>query len=109
MPEVIEILHRKELILKKLKAKRQKWLRGFHAVFGCVWLGSAVCLAVIQFFVNPSDGMELYGIMHTIHRLNLLLNSIFVLKFPEWKILRLGNIYSQISDFDPVFKVGRGL
>lgn len=50
--------------MEKLKAKGQKWLRGFHALFGCVWLGCAVCLAVIQFFVNPSDGRELFGIMY---------------------------------------------
>ena len=53
--------------MKKLSARGQKWLKGFHVVFGCVWLGSAVCLAVVQFFINPSDGKELYGINSTIH------------------------------------------
>jgi len=79
----------KEFLLKKLKAKGQKWLRGFHALFGCVWLGSAVCLAVIQFFVNPSDGMELYGIMHTIHFIDY-----FILVPGAIGILLTGLIYS---------------
>ena len=53
--------------MKKLSPGGMKWLKSFHIMFGCVWLGSAVCLAVSQFFVNPSNGMELYGINSAMH------------------------------------------
>ena len=58
--------------MQKLKAKGQNWLRGFHAFFGCVWLGSAVTLAVLQFAVDPSDGRELYGIIRTMNLIDYM-------------------------------------
>ena len=48
--------------MKKLSAKGQRWLKGFHALFACMWVGASICLAVKQFYVNPTDGGELYGI-----------------------------------------------
>ena len=53
--------------MKKLSAKGQKWIKGFHVLFGCVWVGSALSLVIIQFSISPSDGMELYGIMRIVH------------------------------------------
>jgi len=45
--------------------KGQRWLKGFHSFFGCMWVGAAIVLSVKQFFINPSDGAELYGITST--------------------------------------------
>ena len=53
--------------MKKLSARGQKWIKGFHVLFGCVWVGSAFSLAMIQFFLHASDDMELYGIMSTVY------------------------------------------
>jgi hypothetical protein len=51
--------------MKKLKARGQKWLKAFHVVFACMWVGSAIFLSVKQFFINPDNGGELYGITST--------------------------------------------
>ena len=48
--------------MKKLSAKGQKWLKGFHIFFACQWIGAAVCLALMNAFMKASDGTELYGI-----------------------------------------------
>ena len=48
--------------MKKLSAKGQKWLKGFHIFFACMWVGAAVCLNMIIFFMTATDGMQLYGI-----------------------------------------------
>ncbi|MCJ7594797.1 MAG: hypothetical protein MUO52_08525 [Desulfobacterales bacterium] len=52
--------------MKKLSARGQRWLKGFHVFFSCLWVGAAVSLSLKQFFVNPSDGLELYGITSTL-------------------------------------------
>jgi uncharacterized membrane protein len=52
---------------KKLSVRGQKWIKALHIVSACLWIGAAVCLAVKQFFVNPSNDMELYGITSTMH------------------------------------------
>jgi uncharacterized membrane protein len=57
--------------MKKLSIKGQKWLKGFHILFGCMWVGAACCLSVKQFFVNPTDGMELYGVMATMNFIDI--------------------------------------
>lgn len=51
--------------MKRLGSGAQKWVKGFHAVFACMWVGAAICLSVKQFFINPADGGELYGIIAT--------------------------------------------
>ena len=53
------------LMMKKLSPKGQRWLKGFHSFFACMWVGAAVVLSVKQFFVHPSSGGELYGITAT--------------------------------------------
>ncbi len=51
----------------KLGRSGQKWLRSFHILFASLWIGSAIAISVKQFFVNPSDGRELYGILATLN------------------------------------------
>ena len=49
-------------MMKKLSGKGQKWLKGFHILFACLWIGAAVCLALMNLFMKSTDGMQLYGI-----------------------------------------------
>jgi len=51
--------------MKKLPVHGQKWLKGFHACFACMWVGAAITLTVKQVFIRPESGGELYGIMAT--------------------------------------------
>ncbi|MBW1709380.1 MAG: hypothetical protein JRG97_06475 [Deltaproteobacteria bacterium] len=48
--------------MKKFGAKGQRWVKSFHVFFACVWIGAAVCLILISFFLQATDGKELYGI-----------------------------------------------
>jgi hypothetical protein len=48
--------------VKKLNSKGQQWLKCIHVFFGCLWVGGAVSLTLMTFLMQPSDGMELYGI-----------------------------------------------
>jgi hypothetical protein len=48
-----------------MSPKYQRWLKGFHSLFACMWVGSAIILSIKQFFINPRNGGELYGIMAT--------------------------------------------
>lgn len=49
--------------MTKFGAKGQRWLKGFHLLFACMWVGGAITLCSKQFFVTASDGGELYGIL----------------------------------------------
>jgi hypothetical protein len=57
--------------MKKLSAKRQRWLKCLHIYSASVWVGCATALTIIQFFVNPSDGNELFGIVATLDFIDL--------------------------------------
>ncbi len=48
--------------MKKLSAKGQKWLKGIHILFACMWVGAAIILCFMNPFLKASDGMQLYGI-----------------------------------------------
>ncbi|MCP4752999.1 MAG: hypothetical protein GY866_19095 [Proteobacteria bacterium] len=47
--------------MKKLSGRGQKWLKCFHIVFACMWVGAAVCLVLMNGLIGASNGMELYG------------------------------------------------
>jgi hypothetical protein len=49
--------------MTKLSAKGQRWLKTFHLLFACMWVGGAVTLCSKQFFVTAADGGELYGVL----------------------------------------------
>ncbi|WP_136798466.1 MULTISPECIES: hypothetical protein [Desulfosediminicola] len=59
--------------MKKLSSKGQKWLKCLHIYSGTVWVGCATTLAIMQFFVNPSTGPELYGIVATLDFIDLFI------------------------------------
>lgn len=48
--------------MKKLSARGQKWLKGFHVFFACMWLGAAFSLTLMQLALGAGDGQVLYGI-----------------------------------------------
>ena len=43
---------------KKLSAKETKTLKIFHLLFSFMWLGGAIALAVISFFITPNNPSE---------------------------------------------------
>lgn len=59
--------------MKKLSANGQKWLKSLHIYSGCVWAGCATTLAIKQFFVNPTNDGELYGIVSTLDFIDLFI------------------------------------
>jgi hypothetical protein len=52
--------------MKKFDKKVMAWLKAFHVLFGCIWVGSSIVLCIKQFFVSAADGRELYGILSTL-------------------------------------------
>ncbi len=48
--------------MKKMSSKAQKWLKSFHILFACLWVGGAVSLVLMGFLMEADDGMQLYGI-----------------------------------------------
>ncbi len=48
--------------MKKLNGKQQKWLKLVHIYSAGLWLGGAIALNLMHFFMEATDGMELYGI-----------------------------------------------
>ena len=80
--------------MKKLGARTQKWVKGFHVVFACMWLGAAICLSVKQFFVHPTDGGELYGIVSTMDFID-----IYIIIPGAVGVFLTGIIYSTWSEF----------
>jgi hypothetical protein len=75
--------------MKKLGPKGQRWLKGFHSFFACMWVGAAIVLSVKQFFVNASSGGELYGITSTMDFID-----IFIIIPGAIGVLITGLIYS---------------
>ncbi len=45
-----------------MSVKGQRWLKGFHIFFACLWVGAAVTLTLMLFTVKARDGMQLFGI-----------------------------------------------
>jgi hypothetical protein len=51
----------------KLKAKGQKWLKGAHLLFACLWVGGAVSVNLMLYCLKANNGMQLYGINQSIN------------------------------------------
>jgi hypothetical protein len=75
--------------MRKLNPKGQRWLKAFHVVFACMWVGAAITLTTKQFFVNPESGGELYGIAATMDFID-----IFIIIPGAFGVLLTGIIYS---------------
>ena len=59
--------------MKKISMHWQRWLKGFHVLFACMWVGAAMVLTVKQFFIHPSTGGELYGIVSTMDFIDIVI------------------------------------
>lgn len=59
--------------MKKLGLTGQRWLKCFHVWFASIWVGCAITLAIKQFFVDPLQGHELYGIVATLDFIDLFI------------------------------------
>lgn len=75
--------------MKKLSTKGQRWLKCFHILFACMWVGAAIVLSVKQFVVNPSSGAELYGITSTMDFID-----IYIIIPGAMGVLLTGIVYS---------------
>jgi hypothetical protein len=51
--------------MKKISPSGQRWLKGFHSFFACMWVGADIVVSGKPFFINPASGGELYGITST--------------------------------------------
>lgn len=54
-------------------AAPQRWLKGIHLLFASLWVGGAVTLSTKQFFVRAGSDAELYGILSTMHYVDLFI------------------------------------
>jgi len=48
--------------MKKMKVKGQKWLKGIHIFFACIWIGAGFCLILTQMGLKADSGGTLHGI-----------------------------------------------
>ncbi len=56
----------------KLKAKGLKWLKSFHLLAVCCWVGGAVSLIMLYFIKNGvTNGGVLHGINQSIHQVDM--------------------------------------
>lgn len=54
--------------MKKFGANGLKWLKGFHLIAVCCWLGGGVAIVLLYFLKgNINDGGVLFGINQSIH------------------------------------------
>lgn len=49
--------------MKKLSASGRAWLKGFHIVCTCAWIGAGVCMFLLNFVARPNDSHDLYVVM----------------------------------------------
>ena len=80
--------------MKKIGPKGQRWLKGVHLFFICAWVGAAVCLVLMSFFLKAADGKELYGINRSLKfiddfiiipgALGCLITGILYAVFTKW-------------------------
>ncbi len=82
--------------MKILKAKGLKWLKGFHLIAVCCWIGGAVSLLLLYFLKKGvNDGGILYGINQSIHHVDMA-----VVVIPgAFGCLITGLIYSLFSNW----------
>ncbi|NLI46770.1 MAG: hypothetical protein GX414_06650 [Acidobacteria bacterium] len=84
----------------KLTATGLKWLKGFHLVAVCCWIGGAVALTLLYFLKDGiTDGGVVYGINQSIHHVDMV-----VIVIPgAFGCLLTGLVYSLFSNWG-VFK-----
>jgi len=88
--------------MKKISAKGQRWLKGFHLIAVSCWIGGAVSLLMLYFLKDGvTDGEVLYGINQSIHHVDMmvvvipgafgcLLTGLIYSIFTKWGFFRHG-------------------
>lgn len=77
-----------------MSASGQRWLKFLHVLSGGVWVGTALALSTQLFFIRPSSGEELQGILSTLDFIDL-----FVLVPGAIGTLLTGLAYSLWTDW----------
>ena len=49
--------------MKKLGSTGRAWLKGFHILFTCAWIGAGICMFLLNFVARPNNGHDLYVVM----------------------------------------------
>ncbi|MEI7644469.1 MAG: hypothetical protein WCJ55_09325 [Chloroflexales bacterium] len=49
--------------MKKLSTTGRAWLKGFHIVCTCAWVGAGVCMFLLNFVARPDNSHDLYVVM----------------------------------------------
>jgi uncharacterized membrane protein len=82
--------------MPKLKARGLKWLKCFHLIAVCCWVGGGVALILLFFLKNGiTEGGVLYGINKSIHHVDIA-----VVVIPgAFGCLVTGVIYSSFSNW----------
>ncbi len=78
----------------KLKAQGQKWLKAIHIFFGSLWMGGALCVLLMLFFLKADSDRQLYGINQAVNfvdvwiiipgNLGLVITGIIYSAFTKW-------------------------
>ena len=51
----------------ELSIKSRAWLKGFHVLFACAWLGTAMSMVLILASnAQPNSGLQLYSVMSSL-------------------------------------------
>jgi uncharacterized membrane protein len=49
--------------MMKLSATGRAWVKGFHIVCTCAWIGAGVCMCLLNFVARPNNSHDLYVVM----------------------------------------------
>lgn len=47
----------------KLSSTGRAWLKGFHIISTCAWVGAGVCMFLLNFVARPNQSHDLYVVM----------------------------------------------
>lgn len=78
----------------RIHSNSQKWLKSFHLLFVALWVGGAVTLSSKQFFITAQSDGELYGILSTMHYID-----IFIIIPGAMGCLLTGILYSSLTNW----------
>ena len=80
--------------MKKMKAAGQRRLKCIHLICACLWVGGAVSLTLMNFFMIPADTAALYGI----HRSMKFIDD-FIIIPGAMGLLLSGLVYSLFTNW----------
>lgn len=78
----------------RISSYSQKWLKSFHLLFVAMWVGGAITLSTKQFFLAAQTDGELYGILATMHYID-----VFIIIPGALGCLSTGILYSALTNW----------